>query len=383
MKKIWPFSFYLLYFGAGACVFPYFVLYYQGLGFSGAQIGILSAISPLITLAGAPFWTGIADSTRRHKLVMSLAILVCTGLVASYPFVGTFAVVLALGSLFAFMIAPVNSLADAATMSMLGDQKNMYGRVRVGGAIGWGVIAPLSGIVIDRFGLDWAFWSYAVLMFIGFLVSQQFVFGHSAHSVSLRHGLRELFSHRRLVLFLVTTFVGGMALMSINSFLGAHMAALGLRKSAIGFALGLATVSEVPMLFYADRLLVRLKPHGLLILSMVATSLRLFLYAIFTTEAGILGFQLLNGFTFAALWVAGVSYVNEIAPPGLSATAQGIFSATVFGFGAAVGGFLGAILVERVGGAQMFAIFGALLFAALIAYILMERRLSRAQHAKI
>src|SRR5574341_801277 len=77
MKKIWPFSFYLLYFGAGACVFPYFVLYYQSLGFTGAQIGLLSAISPFISLAGAPFWTGIADTTHRHKLVMSLAILIC------------------------------------------------------------------------------------------------------------------------------------------------------------------------------------------------------------------------------------------------------------------------------------------------------------------
>ena len=383
MKKIWPFSFYLLYFGAGACVFPYFVLYYQSLGFTGAQIGILSAIAPLISLVGAPFWTGIADTTRRHKLIMSFAILAAMGSVASYPFVGTFAAVLALGSLFSFMIAPVNSLADTATMTMLGDQQNMYGRVRVGGAIGWGAIAPLAGFFIEKYGLNWAFWSYAVLMFIGFLVSQRFVFSLATQVVSLRHGLRELFSNRRLVLFLATTFVCGMALMSINAYLGAYMVELGMKKSAIGLALGLATISELPMLFFADRLLIRFKPHGLLILSMIATTVRLFLYAIFITESGILVFQLINGFTFAALWVAGVSYVNKIAPPGLSATAQGVFGATVFGFGAAGGGFLGGILLERAGGPRMYAIFGALLFATLIVYILMERQLSKVQHAEI
>ena len=383
MKKIWPFSFYLLYFGAGACVFPYFVLYYQSLGFSGAQIGILSAISPLITLAGAPFWTGIADTTHRHKLIMSLTILACMGLIASYPFVGSFAAVLVLGSLFSFMIAPVNSLADTATMTMLGDQQNMYGRVRVGGTIGWGAIAPLAGLVIEKYGLNWGFWSYAVLMFIGFWVSQRFVFSHARQTVSLRHGLRELFSNRRLVLFLATTFVCGMALMSINAYLGAYMAELGIKKSAIGFALGLATVSELPMLFFADRLLVWLKPHGLLVLSMIATILRLFLYASFTTETGILAFQIINGFTFAALWVAGVSYVNKIAPPGLSATAQGVFGATVFGFGAAGGGFLGGILLESLGGARMFAVFGGLMFVALILYLLLERQLSSVQHAEV
>ena len=383
MKKIWPFSFYLLYFGAGACVFPYFVLYYQSLGFTGTQIGLLSAIAPLISLVGAPFWTGIADSTRRHKLIMSFAILAALALVASYPFVGTFAAVLTLGSMFSFMIAPVNSLADTATMTMLGDQKHMYGRVRVGGAVGWGAIAPLAGIFIEKYGLHWAFWSYAVLMFIGFLVSQRFVFSVAAQVVSLRHGLRELFSNRHLVLFLATAFVCGMALMSINAYLGAYMTELGLKKSAIGFALGLATISELPMLFFADRLLIRFKPHGLLILSMIATILRLFLYAVFHTETGVLVFQLVNGFTFAALWVAGVSYVNQIAPPGLSATAQGVFSATVFGFGAAGGGFLGGILLERVGGPVMYAVFGALLLIALIVYVITEKQLSKTQHVEI
>lgn len=75
MKRIWPFAFYLLYFGANACYLPYLVLYYQSLDFTGAQIGLLVAISPLVTLIGAPLWTGIADVSRQYKLVMSLTLL--------------------------------------------------------------------------------------------------------------------------------------------------------------------------------------------------------------------------------------------------------------------------------------------------------------------
>jgi PPP family 3-phenylpropionic acid transporter len=115
----------------------------------------------------------------------------------------------------------------------------------------------------------------------------------------------------------------------------------------------------------------------MLVLSMVATMVRLFLYATVTTKAGILVFQLINGITFGSLWVAGVSYLNEIAPLDLKATAQGIFSATVFGFGSAAAGFIGAILLERVGGAHMFAIFGALTLTTLIVYLLLERRLPK------
>ena len=383
MKKIYPFSFYLLYFGANACFLPYIVLYYQSLGFSGAQIGLLFAISPLISLVGAPFWTGMADVSHRHRLVMSVTLLAAIGLVALFPFVKTFTAVLVLASLFSFMSAPVNSFADTATMTMLGDQKNMYGRIRAGGTIGWGVIAPIAGIMIARFGLNWAFWSYAVLQFIGFLISQRFVFSQVKQQVSIKHGMRELFSNPRMILFLVTAFVTGMALSSINSFLSAYLGELGIGKSLLGFALAIATVAELPVLFFGNRLLAKLKPHGLLILSMFATMIRLFLYAIFTSPTGILVFQLINGFTFATLWVAGVSFINENAPPGLSATTQGVFGAAVFGFGAAGGGFIGALLLERLGGGQMYASFGVMLLVMLIVYVLLERRLPKIQYAEV
>ena len=383
MKKIYPFSFYLLYFGANACFLPYIVLYYQGLGFSGAQIGLLFAISPLISLVGAPFWTGMADVSHRHRLVMSVTLLAAIGLVALFPFVKTFTAVLVLASLFSFMSAPVNSFADTATMTMLGDQKNMYGRIRAGGTIGWGVIAPIAGIMIARFGLNWAFWSYAVLQFIGFLISQRFVFSQVKQQVSIKHGMRELFSNPRMILFLVTAFVTGMALSSINSFLSAYLGELGIGKSLLGFALAIATVAELPVLFFGNRLLAKLKPHGLLILSMFATMIRLFLYAIFTSPTGIIVFQLINGFTFATLWVAGVSFINENAPPGLSATTQGVFGAAVFGFGAAGGGFIGALLLERLGGGQMYASFGVMLLVMLIVYVLLERRLPKIQYAEV
>ena len=78
MKKIWPFSFYFLYYAALAFFAPYIVLFYQQMQFNGPQIALLTGIPPLITLFAAPFWTNIADSRRRHRLVMSLGITVAS-----------------------------------------------------------------------------------------------------------------------------------------------------------------------------------------------------------------------------------------------------------------------------------------------------------------
>jgi PPP family 3-phenylpropionic acid transporter len=381
MKRIWPFTFYVLYFGANASFLPYLVLYYQNLKFSGAQIGLLLAISPLITLVGAPLWTGVADASHLYKLVMGSMLLLSVGLVLFFPFTKTIMAVLSLVVLFSFFSAPVNSLADTATISMLGDERQMYGRIRIGGTIGWGMAAPLAGFLIGRFGLPWAFWSYAILMFMGFLVSQKLVFNTVKRDSSFKNGLTAFLSNKKFLLFLWSVFVCGMAFTSISTYLFAFMEQLGSSKILMGVALGVASISELPVLFFSDRLLARFKPRGLLIVAMVATTMRLFLYAASTSVAGILLFQLLHGLTFPALWVAGVTYADEVAPAGLSATAQGVFGAMLFGFGSAGGGFLSAVLFEKVGGAPMYAVFGAMMAVTLIAYILIDRRVPKVQYA--
>src|ERR1044071_5172090 len=122
MKKIWPFSFYFLYFAAFAALMPFFVLFYQGRGFSGAEIGLLTGVPPLITLVAAPFWTGLADANRWHKRVMSLGITVTVLVIFLLPSLTSFAVVFIAIILFNVFLSPVASLADSATMTMLGEE---------------------------------------------------------------------------------------------------------------------------------------------------------------------------------------------------------------------------------------------------------------------
>jgi MFS transporter, PPP family, 3-phenylpropionic acid transporter len=376
MRKIWPFTYYFIFFAGMASFIPYIVLYYQSIGFSGAQIGLLVAISPLIALVGGPFWTGVADAKHRHRLVMSMALAVAVILIFLLPFRRTFLPVLILIFVYSFMSAPANSLADSATMSMLADEKHLYGRVRMGGTLGWGLAAPLAAILIEKNGLPWAFWIYSLFMFIALLISQKFFYTEHKEQGSFQHGVRTLFANRQLVLFLFMAFICGAAFATINNYLFAYMHQLQISESRMGVALAIATIAEIPVLFFADRLLIRFKPRGLLILAMAATGVRLLLLALFDSLTGILIFQLINGFTFPALWVAGVSYANENAPAGLSATAQAVFGTMIFGFGAAAGGFLGSLLLESLGGQMMYVIFGMMVLVMLAIYVFVEPRIS-------
>jgi MFS family permease len=76
--------------------------------------------------------------------------------------------------------------------------------------------------------------------------------------------------------------------------------------------------------------------------------------------------QVLGGTIYPALWVAGVSYADENAPAGSKARAQGIFGAVTFGFGSAIGGFAGGLLLKSIGGRGMFFVLGIVILLGLV-----------------
>jgi PPP family 3-phenylpropionic acid transporter len=178
-------------------------------------------------------------------------------------------------------------------------------------------------------------------------------------------------------------FAGGLNLAAINNYLFPFMKELGATESMMGLAILIGTISEFPTLYFGNRLINRFKPYGLLILSMVISGIRMLLFAASGTIGFILIVQLLNGLTFAAMWVAGVSYANENAPTGMSTTAQGLFSAVVMGIGMAVGGFIGGLLLERVGGRSLYLVFGVAVLMIVIIAAVMHRRLPAEQNASI
>jgi PPP family 3-phenylpropionic acid transporter len=379
MKKIWPFTFNFLLFAATASVSPFIVLYYQGLGFTGAQIGLLTGIAPLIIFFSAPIWTGLADATRRHRFMMSLALLVVVITSFAFPLLTSFVPVLLIAILLHVFVSPVTPFADSAAMFMLADEKEMYGRIRLGGTIGYGLAAPIAGVLVQNYGMRWAFWGCATLFLLGFIVSQKLVYGQLKADDPARGRVRTLLTNPHWLLFLMVAFVSGSALAAFNNYLFPYMRELGANESTMGLALTVGTISEIPALFFGNRLLKRLKPYGLLMLSMVVTGLRLLLLAASATPTLVLFIQLLNGLTFSVMWIAGVSYADENAPAGMSTTAQGLLSAMVSGFGMAVGGFIGGLLLESTGGRGLYLAFGVTVLATVAIVTLIQRRLPAEQ----
>ena len=378
MNKIWPFTLNFVLFAAMAFVMPFLVLYYQSLGFTGAQIGLLTGLAPLVTLVSAPFWTGLADKLQRHRLIMSAVLMVGIAILVVVPWFKDFIPILLLMILYSAFNAPVSSFIDSATMFMLADQKELYGRIRLGGTLGFGISAAVAGVFVQDNGLRYAFWGAALLMAIALLVSQELVFGESKTGAAIKQGTHILLADRRWRLFLILALAGGFALAAANTYFFPYLKELGAAESTMGLALTLGTLSEIPVLFFGNRLLQRFKAYGLLVLAMTITGIRLILSAAAQTPELVLLLQLLNGLTFPAMWIAGVAYADQLAPAGMRATAQGLFGAMVFGLGLAVGSFLGGLLLETWGGHALFLVFGVVVLIVVAGVALAQARWSTA-----
>lgn len=370
MSTTRPKAVYALYYAALACLVPFMTLYYQQKGLSGAQIGVLAGIIPLITLASSPFWGGIADATRRHRAVLLLTIAGLWASVLLLYRVSGFPAMLAAVVLYAVFVGPIAPLVDNAVLSILGERRAQYGRVRVWGAVGWGGAALLLGPVLQRAGLGWAFYGFLAFMAGCFVVAARLPMaaGEVART-AYRAGLGRLLAQRRFLLLLFVALIYGISLGVLLSYQFLYLEQLGASRTLMSLTLTAATLSEVPFWFLSAPLMARFGVNKLIAFGVAVAVVRLFALALMGAPWLALPISLLHGPSFAVLWAAGVADADTAAPAGLGATAQGLFSAALNGLGSALGGFIGGPAAEVIGFARLFAILGWLTFGALVVFV--------------
>jgi PPP family 3-phenylpropionic acid transporter len=197
-------------------------------------------------------------------------------------------------------------------------------------------------------------------------------------AVPFWHGLRQVLADRRWISFLGLVVVGGMSLSIVSSYLFIFMNGLGASKTLMGLVQTVATISEIPVLFFMDRLLRRWGARRLMAVSITAYALRAFLVSLVKVPETILLIQVMHGATFALLVGAGVTLADEMSPKGLSATGQGLFSATMAGVGVATGAILGGWIYEHYGAPATFQVISAIAMAGLLIWLTLGKGLKGA-----
>lgn len=346
--------FYFFYFSAAAAFLPYLALFYEQRGMTGRKIGILTSIPPIITLFAASLWSGLADATQGHRRLLAVFI---TGAVISASgiyFGKSFLMLAVMVVVFALFNSPIIPLIDNTAMNILKGEDHRYGKLRLWGAVGWGITAPLIGILVERNGLAWPFYGFISLLVLGLFSIIRLPESKADGIRNYWNGFFMMMRKQKWLLFLLVIFITGTGTSMIHNYLFLYMNRLNAGPVLMGFALTSATASELLIFAFSDRILIRWGIRKMLIVAIAALVIRLFAYSLVSVAWMVLCIQLLHGLTFSLLWVAGVAFANRIAPPGMETTAQGIFSGVSMGLAAAVGALVGGWLYEAVGPLLMY-----------------------------
>ncbi len=360
--------------GAGGFILPFITLFYQERGLSGQQMGLLVATSGIAALLAAPVWGRWSDASHRPLRLLQLAL------------VGSGVCMLLLGMQTAFLWMALFVAADALvgggaeplsttlTLTVTNGEKAGYGSVRLWGSLGWAVIAPISGWLIERSGLFTPFIGYLGGMLVSAAILALIVLPSSRRSstqdahppragepgnktgVGIRSLVTDLAHNRAMVGLALTLTILWISTAGRVQFEAIYMKQLGASETIIGLASTIGALLELPGMLIADRLVRRLGASRLLGGSLLMQAAGMLLVLIFPSVTAILILRALSGFYFSFYLVSSITYMAQGAPERQASTVMALYMVTLRGLVGLVGAPLAGALFDTVGAYWLYAL---------------------------
>eukprot|EP00727_Mastigamoeba_balamuthi_P013574 m51a1_g884 hypothetical protein (495) ;mRNA; r:890363-892165 len=402
LSAVLPKALYFAFFAASATINPYLVTFYDRNGYDEQSIGLLLSITPFVSLACTPVWTAAADKTHRHGLLLNIAFVISSVvLFAQYWGVARLYLLSALIILHSSTRCAVSPILDSIVVRTVGRQS--YGAQRVWGSISWGIFTFLCGLMLSKAPPIWMFVANLAIngaTFVTFLALQNMRTNKpeparsegndaaaeraTASSCEFLRRMGKAVSSWRMLLLLIRSFFSGAAhsvLMFLFLFLNTTFHTGKELFGLYGLCFTVGMVTEIPVLMFQRQLVERVGDEVLMLVSHAAIAARFLLYTFIPGAWWVLPVELLHGIFFGCFWGPGVSQADKLAPPGLGATAQGLFTSCFSGLGSGTGYFLGGIVFRRFGAVVLFrgasAIMAGLFVVTGIAALVVRSRASQ------
>jgi nucleoside transporter len=344
-----------------------------GLGFTGAQIGMILGLAGSIGAVAAPFIAGqVAD--RYFRTERFLAVLLVVGGIIKWvtAWQTAYAPWLWLSIAYSVVYMPTLALSNSLAFAHLPDRNRDFPKVRVWGTIGWiaaswafpmlylqtdlqlGWMPPfLTGPELDnvtarladalKFSavISWGYAGYCLLL---------------PETPPRREGVEPLAFAKAFRLLRHPSFAvlvaASLPISVIHQiyFLqtAPFLSHLGLLDSQIGPAMTIGQFSEIVVMAVLGLALVKLGFRTVITLGALAYFVRYLIWSFdFLPVPILVTSQALHGLCYACFFAAAYIYTDRVAPPDVRHSAQTVFGILILGGGPVLGGWLSGVLQAR------------------------------------
>lgn len=340
---------YFVFFAAFSGFVAYRNVYFQEMGMSGVQMGLIGSLLVAGGVLAQPVWGLVADYTQSPDRVITLAAACSAVAIMSYPLgaglpEGRF-LVIAVGTVaLAATRAPIVPVANALVLS----RGYNYASTRSFGSLAFGATVLVLGLVMARTGVSVIVYIYVVGM-VTLIVLLRGVpsVNEQVFEGSLGGQALGLVRQPQYLLVLLAAFAMGFISYSGSAFFSVYMRAIGLGDRMTGVAWATKTVAEVALFLGLSRLD---RFHGVAVATAgLSYAGGFFLLSSFSTMGSVLMANIAMGIGVALVYFALVNLAHDCAPTGLDSTAQTLVTSVGIGAGGALGEVSIGWLVDSVG----------------------------------
>lgn len=346
-------------------------------GLTSTEAALILSITPIMMFVVQPLYGFFADKVGYKKT------LLLSTLLASISYIGYLyndagfvwlIVVTIIMSLFYNTIQPV--LDSIALQIAKNNSKFSYGTLRFYGAAGFAFTTIITGQVIDAIDITVIFIVSSITMFLAF----GFTFFLENEELKKNAGrlygnVWRVIRNPSLLFLLFCVFLVSLGATTIWNFYSTYLKEHGASDSLVGYGLSFQGLCELPVFYFSARIILRLGLKTTLIITVLATAIRMTLYYFIKNPVATLPVELLHGFSWSLFWVVCVEYVNKLVDERWLATGQSLLYAAYFGIGAIAGNYWTGYLID--GGksiGEVFLLNTAIVTVVVIAIILFMKK---------
>ncbi|MDR1430156.1 MAG: MFS transporter [Spirochaetaceae bacterium] len=376
----------IVYFVMYAILYPYLPILAHSLGYTPVVVGLLMGLFEGAGITGPLILGSLADRWGLYKRPLVIAVLltvlpVMPLVLFRNPFLSAvFIIIIAIG------LRSYQPLLDAITTIHVGPDGN-YGRIRVTGSIAY-VCAMLFYQVTPFLYPDRAFniGMWTVLTGIICLAATAVFFNDADFRgrgkgenrpglVQERGKLSPAFGKRWSPLFILGIIMIALSRLSYApvNFLGLYVTEA-LHWNAVGIVFASATITEIPVMFLAKRLILRFGSLPLLAFGALCTGIRILLYAVFPGPGGVIAGQLLHFASYGIFHNAAVAFVSVNVPPDKRALGMTIYLSLGTGLPTFIGSILAGFIIENSGWKSLFILYGSLSILPILLFMVILYR---------
>lgn len=352
--------------------------YLQYRGLDAGEIGMLMGLGSMMAMFAQPFWGYVSDKRKTVRRILLLLIGSCV--LVSIGFFAAEHALLIMACYLAFMFfnSATGPLSETLCLSHAQERGKEFGRLRLWGELGIGCSSLAAGFIVKAIGIDRLSVIYLTLALLAFAAALLLRDSKITPAPVDLKALGRLFKQPRLLWLLLLILLVGIPHRMNDSLLALYLEELHATESQLGMAWFVATISTVPALFFAGKLIRRWNELGILAVAAALYGIRWAVYSLADSAAVLIAAQALHSVTFPLFLVAAIQYLAALVPGELRATGQAAFAVTFGGIGGLIGNAGGGYAIERLGAAAAYG-FGSVLAlvgaAAIVATYWYNRRM--------